>query len=109
MTDPALSSTRNLQGRPWSGPGAAAPGGVRVGLNLACISPAGYCPGVPVWWRWTPIVPVSSARIRPSPQISGSGRAFVLMDTHRSDHRARVEAVSRMSETPRRTVRTGWA
>ncbi len=31
MTDPALSLTRNHQGRPWSRPGAGAPGGARVG------------------------------------------------------------------------------
>ena len=31
MTDPALSSTRNHQGRPWFGPGAGTPVEVRVG------------------------------------------------------------------------------
>jgi hypothetical protein len=31
MTDPALTSTRNHQGRPWFGPGAVTPVEVRVG------------------------------------------------------------------------------
>ena len=31
MTDPALSSTRNHQGRPWFGPGAGTPVELRVG------------------------------------------------------------------------------
>ena len=31
MTDPALSSARNHQGRPWFGPGAGTPVELRVG------------------------------------------------------------------------------
>jgi hypothetical protein len=43
MTDPALTSNRNHQGRPLVWPGAAAPRGARVGPNPASVGPAVYC------------------------------------------------------------------